>query len=151
MNVMAQIRTEDSDSTSGPVESRGFIRSYLLAGIGIVLVFVAAIGVLLPGIPTVGPLLLASFFFTKSCPWLEERLIRNRFFAKYLPYLDGTEEMTPKARIATIATMWASISISCLVLLLANQSIYTIMISLLIVLSGLVGTVFIWRFGRKSP
>ena len=89
----------------------------LMGSLGVVFVAIAAIGVLLPGIPTVGPLLLASLFLLKSSPSLERRLIRNRFFAKYLPYLDGSSEMSFKARLTSIGLMWASICLSCLMLM----------------------------------
>ena len=64
-------------------------KRYIHATIGFLFVIVAAIGAVLPGIPTVGPLMLASFFLLKSSPALEKRLVRNRFFGKYLAHLDG--------------------------------------------------------------
>ena len=113
-------------------------------------VAIAAIGVLLPGIPTVGPLLLASLFLLKSSPSLERRLIRNRFFAKYLPYLDGSSEMSFKARLTSIGLMWASICLSCLMLKYVGNSPGW-MVGL-VILAGMVGTVFILRFGKsKTP
>ena len=84
--------------------SVGLVKRYLLAGLGIFFVGLGALGVFLPGIPTVGPLLLASFFFTKSFPALEQRLIRNQFFARFLPYLDGSHEMPLRAKIITIGS-----------------------------------------------
>lgn len=140
-----------AESTDVPPAAQGqrvTLKQVAFATLGIALVALAAVGVFLPGIPTVGPLLLASFFFTKSSPWLEQRLIRNRFFAKYLPYLDGTREMSPKAKLATIATMWTSIAISCLILRFGvNSSPWMVAV---VVSAGIVGTVFIWRFGRAA-
>lgn len=120
--------------------------NFLLVAVGIAFVGLGAIGAFLPGIPTVGPLLVASFCFSKSCPWLEQRLIRNRFFARFHGYLDGNEVMTLTTRLATIATMWASIGISLLLLYAASQA--TGVLVAIIVVAGLVGTWFIARFRR---
>ena len=91
------------------------LKRYTHATIGLLFVIVAAVGAVLPGIPTVGPLMLASFFLLKSSPALEKRLVRNRFFAKYLAYIDGTTPMTNRMRISSILMMWLSISISAIV------------------------------------
>ena len=108
----------------------------------------AGVGAVLPGIPTVGPLLLGSFFLTKSSPALEKRLIRNRFFARYLPYLDGSKSMSNKARITSILMMWCSIGFS-VTLIYFGSEVRTWLIPVVIV-AGMIGTVFIWRFSRDS-
>ncbi|MEM9941886.1 MAG: YbaN family protein [Planctomycetota bacterium] len=123
------------------------MKRYFYAGLGIAFVGIAAVGVWLPLIPTVGPLLIASFFFAKSFPALEKRLIRNRFFAAFIGYLDGTRSMTHKERLAAIGMMWTSILISGLVLWLSKSP--TWMLWVLIGL-GIIGTFFISRF-RLPP
>jgi uncharacterized protein len=122
------------------------LKRYTHATIGLLFVVVAAVGAVLPGIPTVGPLMLASFFLLKSSPALEKRLVRNRFFAKYLAYIDGTTPMTNRMRISSILMMWLSISISAAVSMAAgNIKFWLIGI---LVTAGLIGTVFIWRYRR---
>ncbi len=122
------------------------LRRVVFAGVGILFVVIAAIGVFLPGIPTLGPLLVASFLLTKSCPALEHRLVRNRFFSPYLRIMNGTDCFPLKARLLSIAIMWTSILFSCLVLYrlepVRTWAIPTVLIA------GLVGTWFISRFGR---
>jgi len=125
------------------------LKRYTHATIGLLFVIVAAVGAVLPGIPTVGPLMLASFFLLKSSPALEKRLVRNRFFAKYLAYIDGTTPMTNRMRISSILMMWLSISISAIVSM-ATGNIKYWLIGILIT-AGLIGTVFIWRYRRKAP
>ena len=120
----------------------------VFAVLGILLVGLAAIGAVLPGIPTVGPLMLASFLLVKSAPALEKRLIRNRFFAKYLYYLDGTNEMPVKARVSSILMMWISITISGLIIFFFGTGQKWLLVVLAI--AGLVGTIFIWRFRRST-
>ncbi|MDG1513310.1 MAG: DUF454 family protein [Mariniblastus sp.] len=124
------------------------LKRYTNATIGLLFVVVAAVGAVLPGIPTVGPLMLASFFLLKSSPALEKRLVRNRFFAKYLAYIDGTTPMTNRMRISSILMMWLSISISAAVSMAAgNIKFWLIGI---LVTAGLIGTVFIWRYRRGA-
>lgn len=126
----------------------GLLGRYLLALVGVFFVGVAAIGVVLPGIPTVGPLILASFLFTKSCPVLEEKLVRNKFFARFLPYLDGSVAMPLRAKLITIAIMWTSITISIVAYSLGSFS--TIWLTTGLIVAGLIGTVFILRYGSPA-
>lgn len=142
--------SENAKSIAVTVESRGsglLAWRLLLAAGGIVCVGVGYVGIALPGVPTVGPLLLASILFAKSCPVLERTLIRNRVFARFLPYLDGQVEMPRRAKLATIATMWSSILIS--TGLLVTSGIGGRWLPALLILAGMVGTVFISRYGRK--
>lgn len=138
---------DTSNSRSNPTELRG-LRRWALAAVGLLLVFVAAIGVVLPGIPTTGPLILASICLTKSCPWLEERLVRSRFFAPFHRYLDGEAEMPWRARVVAIAMMWTAIFFSSFYLMKAHGG--PIWLVVLIVASGLVGTVVITRIRRVA-
>ncbi len=87
-------------------------RRLLMAAAGVLCVGLALAGVILPGLPTTVFLIAASFFFTRSCPWLEQRLIRNRVFRPYLPYLDGSRPMPRRARLLAIGMMWAAVAIS---------------------------------------
>ena len=155
MNQPATPSTKADPELPPPAKEKMSLRQKFLAALGVGFVGLAAVGVFLPGIPTVGPLLLASLMFTKSSPWLERRLIRNRFFARYLPYLDGTSEMPARTKLAAICTMWISITISCLLLSFTSSSLppaTSKWLIGLIVLAGLAGTVFIWQFGKKrSP
>ena len=136
-----------AESLSNPPELRGF-RRWALMAVGLLLVFIAAVGVVLPGIPTTGPLILASICLTKSCPWLEQRLVRSRFFAPFHRYLDGEAEMPWRARVVAIAMMWTAISISAYYLMSVRGG--PVWLVCLIVLSGLVGTVVITRIRRVA-
>ena len=123
-------------------------RRWILAGVGVLLVGIGALGVILPGLPTTIFLLGASWCFARSCPWLEERLMRNRFFAPYLKILDGTEPMTTRARLVTIAMIWTAVTISLLILdargALAPWGAVTL------VAAALVGSFVVWRFRREA-
>jgi uncharacterized membrane protein YbaN (DUF454 family) len=92
------------------------IGRWLLAGIGLVAVGMAGVGAVVPGLPTTVFLIIASACFTKSCPWLERRLLRNRFFAPYMRYIDEPTAMPRRAKIVTIALVWVSILTSAFLL-----------------------------------
>jgi hypothetical protein len=124
------------------------LKRYTHATLGLIFVIVAAAGAVLPGIPTVGPLMLASFFLLKSSPALEKRLVRNRFFAKYLAYIDGTNTMTNRMRVSSILMMWLSISVSALISM-ATGDLKFWLIGVLVA-AGLIGTAFIWRYRRTA-
>lgn len=102
--------------TQGTKSRRTRIRNFALAGAGVCCVGLAALGVLLPGLPTTIFLIAASYLFTKSCPYLEQRLIRNRFFAPFVLYLDEPAAMPFRAKVITIALMWIFVSISTVIL-----------------------------------
>jgi uncharacterized membrane protein YbaN (DUF454 family) len=121
-------------------------RRLLLAFLGIVCVGLAVAGAVLPGLPATVFLILASYLFTRSCPWLEERLIRNRLFGPYLKYLDGRQPMPRRARWIAAISMWIAVATSLGMLALSGAlgpwgggSILA---------SGLVGSVVISRYRR---
>lgn len=138
---VARPDTGDKSSARRPV------RQFIYAAVGVAFVALGAIGAILPGIPTVGPLLLASWFFARSCPPLERILVRNRFFRRFHHYLDHGAEMPFRARVITITAMWLSIGTSIALLYYSGQN--RLWLTLLIVVAGFVGTWFIARFRGK--
>lgn len=124
--------------------SRSRARRWLLVACGVASVFAAALGVIVPGLPTTVFLIIASWCFTRSCPWLEERLLRNRLFAPFLPYLDRHSEMPRRARIAATAFMWTAIVVSSV--LLSSPTTAGLLAAI-----GALGTGVIWRIRRGEP
>jgi len=122
---------------------------YLLALLGLASVGVGILGVFVPGLPTTVFLLVASWCFTRSCPWLEERIFRLRALRPYVRIVKGDEPLSPRARIASAAMMWTAIAVS-LLLLRARDGAGPIAAAALIG-SGLVGSVAIARFRRVAP
>jgi len=87
-------------------------RRLALAAMGVACVALAFVGVFVPGLPTTVFLIVASYLFARSCPWLEERLVRARVFRPFLPYVVGDRPMPLRARIAAAAMMWTAVGAS---------------------------------------
>jgi len=137
--------TRDASASSG-VFSRS--RRWLLATLGVVSVGLAVVGAILPGMPATVFLIIASYCFARSCPWLEERLLRHRIFAPYLPYLRQGAPMPRRARVVAAALMWGSIMVSLAVFGRAGS--LTVPVAAILVGAALAGTVAIVRF-RRTP
>lgn len=130
---------------------RSRLQRWLLAGLGVLCVGLAALGVLLPGLPTTVFLIVASWCFARSCPWLEERLVRVPLFRPFLGFLDGGARMPLRAVVLTLLAMWTAITISCGLLLAADDP--RPVVAAIVVAAGLVGTFFVVRLrdgGRLS-
>jgi len=121
-------------------------RRLFLAAAGVVSVGFAALGVVVPGLPTTVFLIVASYLFTRSCPWLEERLLRNRLFAPYLRAIDGGAAMPRRARIMALVMMWGSVGASLWALAAADR--LPAWLAAVIVAAAVAGTLAIARVGR---
>jgi hypothetical protein len=119
---------------------------WLLAALGVVCFGLGAVGAIVPGLPTTVFLLLGSFFLTKSCPWLERRLLQSRLFRPYAAFLDPATPFSSRGRATALAAMWISIVIT--LALLARSGAVAAWLLVLIAAAGVVGTVVILRFRR---
>ena len=109
---------------------------------------IGAVGAVVPGLPTTVFLLIASWCFVRSCPWLEEKLLRNRFFAPYMRFSDGRDPVPVRVRITAIALMWTSVSISCV--LLAVRERLSVTLAVILLAAAAIGTIVILRFRRAK-
>ena len=114
---------------------------WVLAAIGVVSTGLAAIGALLPGLPTTIFLIIASYCFARSCPWLEERLLRHRLFAPYMAWVDGREPMSRRAKAGALVAMWTAVTTSLLVLHAAER--LSPIVATLLVGAAAIGTLAI--------
>ena len=132
---------------SGP--SRGWVRSprrVALAAGGVMAVVLGGIGVFVPGLPTTIFLIIASYCFARSCPWLEERLLRVPLFAPYMQFVDEGRPMSTRARVISITAMWTSVLLS-LAWLRGSGVLSTALAATIIGVAG-IGTVVVLRFRR---
>jgi uncharacterized membrane protein YbaN (DUF454 family) len=129
-----------------PARSR--LQRWLLAGVGVACVGLGAVGVFVPGLPTTVFLLMASWLFARSCPWLEERLLRVRLFEPFQIYLQPNARMPRRAVVTTLIVMWGAIAVSTGLLLAGSES--RPVVAAVVVAAGLVGTFFVVRLARKT-
>jgi uncharacterized protein len=114
----------DPSSRLAQPQSRRWTREptrWLLAGAGVVATALGAIGAVLPGLPTTIFLIIASYCFARSCPWLEQRLLRNRLFAHHMAWVDGRAPMSRRGKAGALAAMWTAVATSLLVLQAAGR------------------------------
>jgi uncharacterized membrane protein YbaN (DUF454 family) len=129
-----------------PVRSR--LHRWLLVTCGVGLVAIGAVGVFVPGLPTVVFLLGASWCFARSCPWLEDRLIRVALFRPFLVYLDNGARMPRRVMIWTLVIMWTAIAVSSVIVSTGDNPRPVLAAG--IGVAGLVGSVFVIRMaGRR--
>jgi uncharacterized membrane protein YbaN (DUF454 family) len=126
---------------------RSPLRRGVYAVLGVILVGIGAVGVVVPGLPTAIWLMAASFFFARSSPKLEARLIRNRFFGPYLKYVDRPAHMPRSAKVSASVLMCGSVLISMTLLALSGSLGWGLGLGLPI--AAAVGTWFVWNFGRR--
>ncbi|MBL9091209.1 MAG: YbaN family protein [Planctomycetaceae bacterium] len=132
-------------SVESPASSK--LRRAVFASAGVTFVGIGAIGVFVPGLPTVIWLMAASYFFARSNPQLEAKLIRNRFFGPYLIYLDRPATMPRRAKVSATLLMWGSVGLS-LAMMAARESL-TAWFATAVVFAAAFGTWFVWSFGRR--
>ncbi|MEO0586900.1 MAG: YbaN family protein [Planctomycetota bacterium] len=123
------------------------VERWLLAAAGVVCVGLGAAGVFVPGLPTTVFLIVASACFVRSCPRLEDALLRNRLFAPYMKYVDGRTPMPMKARVAAVAMMWACVGLSLTLLAAADR--LPIWLAVVIAATAAVGTAFAFRWRAR--
>ncbi|MBX3386738.1 MAG: YbaN family protein [Phycisphaeraceae bacterium] len=121
---------------------------YSIAAAGVCCVGLAAVGVVLPGMPTTIFLIMATWCFARSCPWLTERLLHNRFFGPFLKYVQPGAAMPPKAKAVALTMMWTAIAISCWLLIARGVPAW---VPVVIAAAGFAGTWCIARQGRSAP
>ena len=90
-----------------------FLKSILIL-LGTLSLFIGAIGIVVPGLPTTPFLLLTAGLYIKSSDKLYAKLIANRFVGSYIAKFNQRKGMTIKSKIYAITTMWAMIALSCI-------------------------------------
>ncbi|WP_300071263.1 YbaN family protein [uncultured Ruegeria sp.] len=110
---------------------------YLWAALGLLCVALAVIGIVLPLLPTVPFLLLATFFFARSSSRLHNWLLSHRVFGPMIQDWQNSGAIRPGAKKAATVSVAAVFGLS-VVMSAPNH----VLIIQAIVLSGVM--VFIW-------
>ncbi|TVR88325.1 MAG: DUF454 domain-containing protein [Saprospirales bacterium] len=126
----------------------GDVKRWSLAGLGVFCVGLGALGTVVPGLPTTIFVIIAAWSFSKSCPWLEQRLLRNKMFGPSMEIIDGKRPFTRRARIIAMSMMWFFGSTSIAFLYFTNATPNYVL--LIIFLALIAGTVSIVKFNPRS-
>ena len=127
------------------------IRRWSFLLLGLLSIGVGFVGVFVPGLPTTIFLIFASYCFTRSCPWLEDQLVRAPIFRPYLKYLDGERAMPLRARLSTVAMIWGASTISLLVVAAKGPLAPWFLVTMLVAASiGSVVVMLIFRGGSDG-
>ena len=122
-------------------------RRWAWAGAGLGSVGLGWLGVFVPGLPTTVFLLIASYCFARSCPWLEDRLLRVPAFAPYLKALDSGRGLSRPAAIRAIASLWMSLGVSLTVLWMVGS--LPLWLAATLVVAGVAGSLTIAYYARR--
>jgi uncharacterized membrane protein YbaN (DUF454 family) len=117
--------------------------------VGILCVGLGWLGVFVPGLPTTVFLLTASYCFARSCPWLEERLLRVPVFAPYMRALDSGHGLSRQAARRAWLSLWVSLSLSLVVLWSAGR--LPAWLAVTIIAAGSVGSAVIYHYTQPGP
>ena len=121
------------------------MRRILLASLGVLCGGLAAVGVVVPGLPTTIFLILATICFMRSGPWLQKTLEQHRCFGPLLRDLEPGAEMPMRAKITSLVVMWVAIATS--IALLSATDAPLVWIAPTLAIAGAIGTISIVRLG----
>ena len=111
---VARARSTEHRFTEDPVNVVGGLRRWLFVALGIGFVALAAVGVVVPGIPTTPFLLVASYFLLRSSPRLHIRLLRSRTFGPVLHNWHANRALTRRVKRFSVGACTAMICLSIL-------------------------------------
>ncbi|GMQ85974.1 MAG: YbaN family protein [Acidimicrobiia bacterium] len=114
--------------------------------LGIISLGVAFIGVVLPLIPTTGPVILSAFFFARSSESFDEWLVSNRLFGGIVRDWRAGVGFTPRAKAIAVAAIVTTFTIS--VLFVIDS---TVIRALLILLGISIATFVVTRPTKSQP
>ena len=113
---------------------------YVYIALGITFIILGVIGIMLPLLPTTPFLLLASALFIKSSEKLYSWLLNQRMLGPYLKNFMEKRAIPLRAKITSIALMWAAIIYS--IILTAYTALHIILI---ITASGVTAYILSFR------
>jgi uncharacterized protein len=122
-------------------------RRWAWAGVGVASSGLGWLGVFVPGLPTTIFLIIASYCFARSCPWLEDRLLRVPVFAPYMKALDAGRGLSRPAAIRAIVSLWMSLGVSLTALWVLGA--LPLWLALTLIVAGVAGTGTILYYCRR--
>jgi uncharacterized membrane protein YbaN (DUF454 family) len=114
----------------------------LLIIVGFFSVSLGLIGIVLPVLPTTPFLLLASFLFYKSSPYLQSRLLNHKYLGNYIRNFQQYKAIPIKVKISSLLLLWVCI--------LSSAFIFISLLWLRILLIGIAIAVSIHILSYKT-
>jgi len=116
------------------------MKKYLFLFLGIVFLVLAYIGILLPGVPAIPFILLATWFFSHSSEKLYQWLLRQKIIRKVLQKYTSGEKISKPLVWFVISQLWVSLIVA--QVLFKPNLVFIIVLNLL----GILGSIFFYRF-----
>lgn len=113
-------------------------KKLILMFLGTISLFIGAIGIIIPGLPTTPFLLLAAGLYLHSSTRLYNYLISNKYIGPYILKFRSDKGMSIKLKIYSICIMWLMIFTSCL-LFIQSLTVIIFILALGIIGSLLMG------------
>ena len=110
------------------------IKKILLIIIGLLSLFIGAVGIILPLLPTTPFVLLSAGCFSISSPRLSAFIMKNKYFGGYIENYRNKTGVPRKIKIRAILYLWFGLIIS---MILTN----ILMVSLLLICIGIGVTI----------
>ena len=116
------------------------MKKYLFLFLGFIFLGLAYIGILLPGVPAIPFILLASWCFSQSSEKLYQWLLRQKIIGKVLQKYSSGEKISKPLVWLVISQLWVSLIVA--QLLFKPNLVFCIVLNLL----GVLGSLFFYRF-----
>lgn len=121
-------------------KSQTKMKKFVFLFLGLVFLGLAYIGILLPGVPAIPFILLASWCFSNSSEKLYQWLLRQKIIGNVLQKYSSGEKISKPLVWLVISQLWVSLIVA--QLLFKPNLVFSIVLNLL----GILGSIFFYRF-----
>lgn len=129
---------QDPAPTSDRLTARARLKRALLAGVGLLALFLGLLGAVLPGLPTTPFVLLAAACFAKASPRLHQWLVQHRWLGPMVR--DWEAHHTLPLRIKWLASGMMSVMVGISAWQLQGRP----GLQAVVLISGLIGCSVVW-------
>ena len=105
------------------------------------------VGIFLPLLPTTIFLILASYFFMKGSPELNDWMMQNKYLGPYIRNFRENKGMTIKSKFTSISLLWVTILISVIFFI----DILIVRILLLVIATGVTIYILTFKTLKSEP
>lgn len=100
--------SQPQQASASKVKKQRVVRGLLMVA-GTILLFLGAIGIFLPILPTTPFLLLAAACYMRSSERLHKWLLGNRWFGEYIKNYQAGRGIPMKSKLIALGMLWAAI------------------------------------------